>query len=122
MPFLALPQMVVYVLPCLITFPCASALGKKRKRERGERGRKKKRGKRGEEKKVYSTFVVLPPIQQNDRQNGLKREGKKGKREGKGERGGERGGKGGGGGRKKKKGCTLRSFKNFGGCAPIPPL
>ena len=52
MPFLALPQMVVYVLPCLIPFQCASAPGEKRKRKRGERGRKRRGEKRGEEKKV----------------------------------------------------------------------
>jgi hypothetical protein len=52
MPFLALFQMVLYVLPCLIPFPCASARGKKRKRKRRERGREKKRGKRGGEKEV----------------------------------------------------------------------
>ncbi len=61
MPFLALLQMVVYVLPCLIPFLCASALGEKRKRERGERGRKKKRGKRREEKKVYC-ILSWPPL------------------------------------------------------------
>ena len=52
MPFLALTQMVVYVLPCLIPFQCASAPGEKRKRKRGERGRKRRGEKRGEEKKV----------------------------------------------------------------------
>ena len=62
MPFLALLQMVVYVLPCLIPFLCASALGEKRKRERGERGRKKKRGKRREKKKVYCV-LSWPPLQ-----------------------------------------------------------
>jgi hypothetical protein len=52
MPFLALFQMVLYVLPCLTPFPCASARGKKRKRKKRERGREKKRGKRGGEKEV----------------------------------------------------------------------
>jgi hypothetical protein len=52
MPFLALLQMVVYILPCLIPFPCASALGEKRKRKRKERGGKRKEKKGGEEKKV----------------------------------------------------------------------
>jgi hypothetical protein len=66
MPFLALLQMVVYVLPCLIPFLCASALGEKRKRERGERGRKKKRGKRRGKKSLLCTFVAPPPIQQNN--------------------------------------------------------
>ena len=60
MPFLALLQMVVYVLPCLIPFLCASSLGEKRKRERGERGRKKKRGKRREKKKFIVYFRGPP--------------------------------------------------------------
>ena len=50
---MALPQMVVNILPYLILFPCAFAHGEKRKRKRGERGGKKKRGKRGEEKKGF---------------------------------------------------------------------
>ena len=52
MPFLALLQMVVYVLPCLIPFPCASERGKKRKRKRRERGRKGREKKGGKKKKV----------------------------------------------------------------------
>jgi hypothetical protein len=50
MPFLALPQLVIYVLPCLIPFLCAPSLGEKRKRKRGGRGGKKKREKKGGEK------------------------------------------------------------------------
>ena len=52
MPFLALTQMVVYVLPCLIPFQCASAPGEKRKRKRGE-GEEKGGEKKGGKKKRY---------------------------------------------------------------------
>ena len=61
MPFLALPQMVVYILPCLIPFQCASAPGKKRKRKRGERGRKRERKRGGEKKRYWCRFDPPPP-------------------------------------------------------------
>ena len=49
-------------------------------------------------------------------------EEKRKKRGGGGEKKEKRGGERGGGEERKKKGCTLQSFKNLGGCAPIPPL
>ena len=61
MPFLALPQMVVYIFLCLIPFQCASAPGEKRKRKRGERGGKKKRGKKGEKEELEKYFFVSLP-------------------------------------------------------------
>jgi hypothetical protein len=60
MPFLALPQLVIYVLPCLIPFLYAPSLGEKKKRKRGERGGKKKREKKGGELKWQ--FHILPII------------------------------------------------------------
>ena len=50
MPFLALTQLVIYVLPCLIPFLYAPSLGEKRKRKGGKGGEKRKEKKRGEKK------------------------------------------------------------------------
>ncbi len=57
---MALLQMVVYVLTYLMPFPCASALGVKRKREGGGKGGKKEKRKKGKEEKVYSILLWYP--------------------------------------------------------------
>ena len=48
----------------MITFPCAFAHKKKRKRERGERGRKRGRKKGGKKKKLFPVFPPMLHIKQ----------------------------------------------------------
>ena len=96
--------------------PCTRG---KEEKEEGGKGGEKEKGKKGEEKKTWKVIFRLPPLflmrgrwaSKITDQYGEKKEEGGGKEEGRGGKGGE-GGKGG----KRKK-----SFKNFGGCAPMPP-
>ena len=54
MPFLALPQLVVYDLPYLIPFPCVPAPGEKG----GKGGGKRKEKKEGKKKKFVAAIAT----------------------------------------------------------------
>ncbi len=96
--------------------------GKRGKGRGGKKGEKRKEEKEGGKKKSFVCVLSWPPSNSADNwQNGLKEGGKKKKRGGGGEKKEKRAGERGGGEERKKKG-SLQSFKNLGGCAPIPPL